>query len=244
MLHKAINQAVYLGMIQKNPADFAVLPKNKKKEMRYFTADEQKRLQEAIKGHRLEMLILLALFTGMRRAELLGLTWKDVHIDLNGQSYLKVTQTLNRIKNPDENAERKTLLIITEPKTQHSIRTIPLLPDIAEKLKTHYMQQTEYLRSIGLPSADFVFTSRTGTPLEPRDFQRDFKNILEQNGLPIVNVHGLRHTFATRSLESGMSVKTLSKILGHSSVGFTLDVYAHVTETLKVEEIGKLQGFL
>lgn len=244
MLHKAINQAVYLGMIQKNPTDFAVLPKNKKKEMRYFTADEQKRLQEAIKGHRLEILILLALFTGMRRAELLGLTWKDVHIDLNGQSYLKVTQTLNRIKNPDENAERKTLLIITEPKTQHSIRTIPLLPDIAEKLKTHHMQQTKYLRSIGLPPADFVFTSRTGTPLEPRDFQRDFKNILEQNGLPIVNVHGLRHTFATRSLESGMSVKTLSKILGHSSVGFTLDVYAHVTETLKVEEIGKLQGFL
>jgi len=244
MLHKALNQAVYLGMIPKNPSDLAVLPKRKKVEMRYFLPEDQKRLQEVIKGDKLEMAILLDLYTGMRQGELLGLTWENVHIEDKGQSYVRVTQTLNRIKNPDENSPNKTILTICEPKTRHSIRTIPLLPEIAEKLKHYHEQQTSYLHSIGLPPAKFVFTSTTGTPIEPRDFQRDFKKILVKNGLPIVNVHGIRHTFATRSLESGMSVKTLSKILGHSSVGFTLDVYAHVTERLKIEEISGLKDFL
>jgi len=89
-----------------------------------------------------------------------------------------------------------------------------------------------------------VFTSTTGTIIDPRDFQRDFKKLLEQNNIRIINVHGLRHTFATRALESGMSPKTLSKILGHSSVGFTLDTYAHVTDQLKAEEMIGLKDFL
>lgn len=244
MLHKALRQAVYLGMIPKNPSDLTVLPKRKKVEMRYFLPEDQKRLQEAIKGDKLEMPILLDLYTGMRQGELLGLTWANVHISEYGQSWLKVVQTWNRIKNPDENSPRKTLLTLNEPKTPHSIRTIPLLPDIAKRLAVYHEEQTAYLQSIGLPPAEFVFTSKTGTPIDPRDFQRDYKRLLVENELPIVNVHGLRHTFATRALESGMSVKTLSKILGHSSVGFTLDVYAHVTEQLKVEEMEGLKGFL
>mgnify|MGYP002626758139 CR=1 FL=1 len=244
MLHKALNQAVALGMIPKNPADAVVLPKCKKVEMKYFTVEEQKRLQEVIKGHRLEMPILLDLYTGMRQGELLGLIWKNVYIDLNGRSCIRITQTLNRIKNPDSNAPNKTILTICEPKTKHSFRTIPLLPEIAEKLNHYHEQQTAYLKSIGLPSAEFVFTSTTGTPIEPRDFQRDFKKILLQNGFELKGVHSMRHSFATRSLESGMSVKTLSKLLGHSNVGFTMDVYTHVTEQLQIEEISGLQDFL
>ena len=212
--------------------------------MRFFLPEDQQRLQDALKGDPLEMPILLDLYTGMRQGELLGLIWDNVHLNENGQSYLQVKHTLNRIKNPDETAETKTLLTICEPKTSHSIRTIPLLPPIAKKLARYHVEQTEYLRSIGLPPAEFVFTSTTGTPLDPRDFQRRFKNFLVKNDLPVVNVHGLRHTFATRSLESGMSAKTLSKILGHASVGFTLDVYAHVTEQLKAEEMAELAGFL
>ncbi|MCR4646301.1 MAG: site-specific integrase [Oscillospiraceae bacterium] len=244
MVRKALKQAMFLGMIQKNPGDLIVLPKRKKVEMRYFLPEDQKRLQEAIKGDKLEMLILLDLYTGLRQGELLGLYWENVHIELNGQSYLKVVQTLNRIKNPDETAPTKTILTINEPKTANSVRTIPLLPEIAQRLAVYHEQQTTFLRSIGLPPAKFVFTSSTGSPVEPRDFQRDYKKILIDNDLPMINVHGLRHTFATRSLESGMSVKTLSKILGHASVGFTLDVYAHVTEQLKIEEMEKLNVFL
>lgn len=244
MLHKALNQAVYLDMIQKNPTDFAVLPKSQKKEMRYFTIEEQKRLQEVIKGHRLEMAVLLDLYTGMRQGELLGLTWKNVHIDLDGQSYIKITQTLNRIKNPDSSSEHKTMLAINEPKTSHSVRTIPLLPEIAERLAMHRLGQENYHQQNDYPPSEFVFTSTTGTPIEPRDFQRDFKKILQKNNIREVNVHGIRHTYAVRAIESGMSVKTLSAILGHSSTAFTMDVYGHVTEEFKHDEISRMKSFL
>ncbi|MCM1228185.1 MAG: site-specific integrase [Clostridium sp.] len=244
MLHKALNQAVYLDMISKNPADFVVLPKKQKVEMRYFTVEEQQKLQEIIKGNRLEMPILLDLYTGLRQGELLGLPWKDVYIDLNGNSFIRVTQTLNRIKNTDNNSESKTILTINEPKTKHSVRSVPLLHDIAEKLDAYRKSHAAYLESKGFPNSEFVFTSTTGTPIDPRSFQRDFKKILVKNNIRIVNVHGLRHTFATRALESGMSTKTLSTILGHSSTAFTMDIYGHVTENLKNDEISKMKGFL
>ena len=119
-----------------------------------------------------------------------------------------------------------------------------MLPDIAKRLAEYKKEQAIILVEKGFPDNCFVFTSTVGTPVDPRCLQRDFKNILIKNGIRVINVHGLRHTFATRALESGMSVKTLSKILGHSSVGFTLDTYAHVTEQLKVSEISGMQGFL
>lgn len=244
MLHKALNQAVYLDMLVKNPADFVVLPKKKKPEMRFFTVDEQKKLQEAIKGDKLEMAVLLDLYTGMRQGELLSLTWENVHIDLDGNSYVKVVQTLNRIKNPDPNGERCTILMINEPKTPHSVRTIPLLSDIAERLEKYREEQADYHKQHGYPAPEFVFTSTTGTLIEPRDFQRDFKKLLKKNGIRDVNVHGMRHTYAVRALESGMSVKTLSAILGHSSSAFTMDVYCHVTEEFKNDEVSRMKNFL
>lgn len=244
MLHKALEQAVNLDMISKNPVTYAVLPKSQKKEMRYFTESEQRKLQEVIKGHRLEMPILLALYTGVRQGELLGLRWDNVHINLSGQSYIKIVETVYRIKNYGGGNEGKTSLIINKPKTRHSVRTIPLLPDIAKKLYDYKMRQAEYLSANGYPYIGYVFTTTIGTIMEPRDLQRDFKKILVQNDMRVINVHGLRHTFATRALESGMSPKTLSKILGHSSVGFTLDTYAHVTEELKTEEMAGMNNFL
>lgn len=244
MLHKALGQAVALQMIPKNPTDYVTIPKGKKQEMKYFTVEEQQKLQKSIKGERLEMAVILALYTGIRQGELLGLPWKNVHIDLEGQSYIKITQTLNRIKNPDLSSPQKTLLCINEPKTPHSKRIIPLIPAVAEKLAEYQKEQAKFFETNGFPPYEFVFYSTTGTLIDPRAFQTSFKLMLKRHNIREINVHGLRHTFATRSLESGMSVKTLSKILGHSNVGFTLDTYAHVTETLKIDEISNLKAFL
>ena len=244
MLHHALDKAVQLDMIAKNPSDYTALPKRKKTEMRFFTVDEQKQLQEAIKGHRLEMAILLSLYTGIRQGELLGLTWKHVHLESNHCSYIRIVQSVNRTKSSYDSDIGKTKLSIQEPKTPNSIRTIPLLPDIAEKLREYRIQQEHYFTSNGLPETDFVFTTKTGNLVDPRDFQRDFKQLLKKKKIREINLHGLRHTFATRALESGMSAKTLSKILGHSSVGFTLDTYAHVTDALKIEEMSGMQNFL
>lgn len=244
MLHKALDQAVNLDMISKNPVTYAVLPKSQKKEMRYFTESEQRELQEAIKGDRLEMAILIALYTGVRQGELLGLKWDNVRIDLNGQSYIRIVETLCRVKNYDETTNNKTVLSVNIPKTRHSVRTIPLLPDIAKKLDEYRMKQREFIFENGYTDLGYVIISTIGTPLDPRSFQRDFKLLLRRNNIREVNVHGLRHTFATRALESGMSPKTLSKILGHSSVGFTLDTYAHVTDDLKFTEMQSMNNFL
>lgn len=244
MLHKALNQTVFLNMLAKNPSDFVTIPKNVKKEMKFFTVEEQKKLQSVLSDKPLDMAILLDLYTGMRQGELLGLKWENVNIDLSGSSYIKVVQTINRIKNYDTDSDKKTVLTVNEPKTPHSKRTIPILPEIAEKLHSYRLSQEKYIAENALSHTGYVFISSVGTMVDPRDFQRYFKNLLKKHGIREINVHGLRHTFATRALESGMSVKTLSEILGHSNVGFTLDTYAHVTEDLKSEAIRGMEGFL
>lgn len=139
---------------------------------------------------------------------------------------------------------KKTFLGLSEPKTPHSIRSIPLLPYIANRLRDYKVEQAEYFRAHNLPMTEMVFTTRAGNLVDPRDFQRDFKLLLKRNGLREINVHALRHTFATRALESGMNIKTLSQILGHSSVAFTLDTYTHVTEELKFDEMSAMNSFL
>lgn len=244
MMHRALNKAVHLDMILKNPSDFVTLPKRKKSEMRFLTLDEQKQLQEALIGERLEMPVLLALYTGMRQGEMFGLKWSYVHLESEERSWLRVVQAVNRFSDRVGEGNKKTFLELSEPKTPHSIRAIPLLPYIAGRLKEYKKEQAEYFREHNLPMTEMVFTTKAGNLVDPRDFQRDFKLLLKRKGLREINVHGLRHTFATRALESGMNIKTLSQILGHSSVAFTLDTYAHVTEDLKFEEMSAMNNFL
>lgn len=244
MLHRALNKAVHLDMILKNPTDFVTLPKRKKSEMRYLTLNEQKQLQEALVGERLEMPVLLALYTGMRQGEMFGLKWSYVHLDSEEHSWLRVVQAVNRFSDRIGEGTKKTFLGLSEPKTPHSIRSIPLLPYIAGKLREYKEEQVEFFQKHNLPMTEMVFTTKAGNLVDPRDFQRDFKLLLKRKGLREINVHGLRHTFATRALESGMNIKTLSQILGHSSVAFTLDTYAHVTEDLKFEEMSAMKSFL
>ena len=244
MIHRALDKAVHLDMIPKNPSDFVTLPKFRRSEMRFLTLEEQKQLQEAVKGDRLEMPVLLALYTGMRQGEIFGLKWAYVHLDSADRSWLRVVQAVNRLSDRTGEGSKKTYLALCDPKTSHSVRAIPLLPYIAGKLKVYKAEQEQYFRDKGLHRSEMVFTSKAGNLVDPADFRRDFKLLLKRSGLREINVHALRHTFATRALESGMNVKTLSKILGHSSVAFTLDTYAHVTEDLKFEEMAGMNGFL
>lgn len=244
MIHCGLEKAYSIGYLNRNISDLVSTPKLVKKERPFFTVEEQTELQKHLPYERIGMAVMLDLYTGMRLGELLGLPWKNVHIDLNGESYIKVSQTLNRIKNPDKTSEKRTLLTIGTPKTAYSVRTIPLLPEIAEKLTAYHEEQAESLKKKGLMDTGLVFTATNGNAYEPRDFQRDFKKLLIRHNIRVINVHGMRHTFATRSLESGMDIKTLSRILGHSSIQITLDLYAHVTDQLQAEHMANLRGFL
>lgn len=244
MIHTALDKAYKMGYVNRNVSDLVTVPKIVKQERRFFTVEEQTELQKYLPDERIGMAVLLDLYTGLRMGELLGLPWENVHLDLNGDSYIKITQTINRIKNPDRNSPQKTILFFDTPKTKYSIRTIPLLPEIAEKLSQHREKQLHLISENGWKDTGLVFLTSTGTPFDPKNFQNAFKAMLKRHNMRIINVHGIRHTFATRGLESGMDIKTLSRILGHSSIQISLDLYAHVTDQLQAEHMENLRTFL
>lgn len=243
MLHKALDQAVKLNLILRNPCDATVIPPNKKKEIRFLTVQEQALLQQAVAGERLGIGIMIDLFTGLRLGELLGLAWQN--IDLEGGSF-KVVQTVNRLKSFDRNDSNSTRIVVGEPKTEKSKRTIPLLGELVSQLQKYKSEQEiEKQNSYGAyQDQGFVLCNELGQPLDPKTYQDFFKRMLKKAGIRDINFHGLRHTFATRALEKGIPAKTVSELLGHSTITITLDLYTHVTEDLKRDAILKLEDLL
>lgn len=174
--------------------------------------------------------VYLCLYTGLRIGELCALKWSDIDLE-NG--ILTVNKTMQRIQNTDNNSNSKTKIIIEVPKSDTSIRDIPLPKHIINLLKKY--------KSINRNNTYFL----TGNMnyIEPRTLQNKFKKYLEKSGVENINFHALRHTFATRAIESGMDVKSVSEILGHSTVKMTLEKYVHITMEQKRKQINKLKPF-
>jgi integrase len=191
------------------------------KEIRPLSAPEARKLLEAARGDRLEALYVLALHTGMRRGELLGLKWEEV--DLHNQT-VRVRRTLTRT----ENGRR---LAIGEPKTKKSRRTVRLTQRAVEALRRHLERQLEDIEVLGDLYGDqgLVFATEAGTPINPSNLrQRSFAPLLKKAGLPHIRFHDLRHTCATLLLSKGVHIKFVQELLGHASVAITLDTYSHV----------------
>ena len=173
--------------------------------------------------------ILICLYTGLRLGEICGLMWRDIDFE---NKTLSVERTVQRVKDISSETKQKTKLIISDPKSDTSRRIIPLpdfLVDILEVLKKE----------------DFIFiVSNSLKPQEPRVYESVFKNMLKKSDVHIINFHALRHTFATRSIESGMDIKTLSEILGHSSVQITLEIYVHSSMELKRSSLNSLAAYM
>ena len=243
MLHKSLDQAVRLRLIPTNPCDAVGLPPRQKKDIRFLSVEEQRRLQEAVQDERLGCAIILDLFTGLRLGELLGLKWENLNLDAG---YLRVCQTVNRLKAFDSTTSAKTQIVVGEPKTKNSKRTISLLANMVSLLKEHKTRQDiEKECSFGAYQDNgFVFCNELGQPLDPRTFADFFKRMLKKAGIANINFHGLRHTFATRALEKGIPAKTVSELLGHSSIVITMDLYTHVTDSVKKQAIEKLKDLL
>lgn len=188
--------------------------KTGKSEINVLTKQEQERLLEIIgddpKGDDLGVLICLK--TGLRVGEICALKWQDISLDAG---YLSVSRTVQRIQCPGD-GRNKTQLYFGEPKSADSRRRIPLPPSL-----------TEVLRKKQKPGDFFVVSERDSTAMEPRSLQRHFKLMLRDAGIRDLNFHVLRHTFATRCVELGIDVKSLSMILGHSDVSITMNTYVH-----------------
>lgn len=174
--------------------------------------------------------ILLSIYTGIRVGELCGLQWKDIDF---GTGTMKINSTVSRIKNLDYNEQNnpeapKTIVIISTPKSASSFREIPIPDFMMEVLKRHKDSGGIYL-----------LTGKTSC-MEPRTVQRKFHTILDICGIPSINIHSLRHAFATRCTEIGFDSKTLSEILGHSSAKITMDIYVHSSMQQKRNCINQL----
>lgn len=203
-------------------------PSVPKKELDILTEAEQKTLVNSIKNNITaeNIGILLSLFAGLRLGEICALQWGD--IDFNN-GLISVTKTMQRIE--VENKATKTEIIIDTPKSQKSIRKIPIPDFLTDELK---------LLSRGCSNEAYILTGSKTRFIEPRAYQYKFKKYLKQANIRDINFHSLRHTFATRAIEQQVDVKTLSELLGHSTVNFTLDRYVHPSFNLKKQNIEKL----
>lgn len=227
VLHRALGQAERWELIARNPARLVSPPRPKKKAAKFFTIEEAQRLLQAAQGDRLEVLLLVALSTGLRRGELLGLRWQD--IDLDGGA-LRVRHTLQRDGS------------LTEPKSAAGLRTI-MLPDVTiQALKRHRKQQIQdrLLAGARWQEGGFVFTSIIGTALCGDNVYKRYRGLQEKAGLPGIPFHSLRHTACSFLAAQGVHPSTAMDVMGHSQVSLTLNVYSHAALEAKREAATKM----
>lgn len=173
--------------------------------------------------------ILLSLYAGLRVGEICALRWEDIAL---GDRLLYVRHTMQRIQSIEPVGPR-TRVVMTTPKSATSARIIPLPEDLAVLIE-----------EMPGPREGFFLTGREDHFWEPRTMQYHFRRALEKCGLPRANYHALRHTFATRCVELGFDVKTLSELLGHSTVSMTMDRYVHPSLEHKREHMQRLSGLM
>ncbi|WP_044973690.1 site-specific integrase [Ruminococcus sp. HUN007] len=210
----------------RNPMKDIVMPKKYKTEIMRLSSSEESALKKYIsENHSLVTLaVTLAMFTGLRIGEICALKWKDIDFD---KRIITVSKTIQRIK--CINGNRKTKLIITDPKSRSSFRTIPFPDSIFS-----------FLREFQSDAEDFVLSGNR-KPVEPRTMQYRFARILKNADLPSVHFHSLRHSFASKCIALGFDMKSLSEILGHSSIEITMNLYVHTSFDQKAEYMNRLK---
>jgi len=183
-----------------------------------WTAEQLRTFLEVVDDHHHGALFRVAAMTGLRRAELCGLRWVDVELD---QAELVVRQSITTVNH---------VPTVSTPKTSRSRRKVNLDPGTVARLRRHRTEQLEQrmLMGGGWTDGGLVFAMPDGSPWNPDVITRRFTLLIEKAGLPRIRLHDLRHTHASHLLAAGTNIKVVSERLGHSSVSFTLDVYAHV----------------
>ena len=223
VLHKALSQAVRWSLVPRNATEAVRAPRPAPNEMRPLAPDEARRLLEVASGDRLQAVYVLAVHTGMRQGELLGLKWDDVDLE---SGLIRVRRTLTR---------NKGRLLLGELKTRRSRRTVRLSESAVGALRDHLERQLEEMEYLGGLYQDhgLIFTTQVGTPVNPSNLRRrSFAPLLRAADLPDIRFHDLRHTCATLLLGSGVHPKFVQELLGHATIAMTLDTYSHFVPSM------------
>ncbi len=230
---QALRQAVRLQLIQRNPCDAVDPPRPVRHEMQTLDYGQSAALLKAAEGGRHYLPILLALTTGMRRGEVLGLRWRDVDLE---HDVLSVTQTLEQTKEG---------IAFKAPKTPRSRRSIELTETTILALRAHRARQAEEKLRAGRAWQDhgLVCARELGEPMIPRDLTKAFQRLCKREGLTL-RFHDLRHTHLTHLMAEGTHPKIASERAGHSSVAITLDLYSHVIPGMQRDAADKVDAAL
>jgi integrase len=235
VLRRSLDQAVKSGMIGVNPVLAVIRPKFKRKETKTLSDSQVRTLLSFAEGGRFEVLFWLAVTTGLREGELVGLKWSDV--DWTGRQ-LGIQRQIQRLSGRG--------LVFSEPKTAAGRRVITLGVTTIEKLRKHLDLQLVARQAAGdsWMENDMIFPSSTGTPMDPSNLYHNFKKLLIVAGLPNIRFHDLRHTAATLMLQQGTHPKVVQERMGHSDISMTLNTYSHVLPGMQDEVAGKLDELL
>ena len=219
VLREALNHAVKWGVLIRNPADAVDPPRPEAKELQTWDGETIHAFLRAAKQGPFSDIYNLAVLTGMRRAELCGLRWERVDLDV---ARLSVAATLQRIVGKG--------LVQGQPKTGRSRRVIALSESALKLLRDVRSRQIEHRLKAGpaWQETGYVFTQEDGSPIDADRVSRDFARIVREASLPYMTLHGLRHTHATMLFSQGIHPKVVSERLGHSNIAITLDTYSHV----------------
>ena len=224
IIRRALNQAVSWQLIPRNVCSLVHAPRPDKKAASFYTKEQLNTLLDTVKGHRWELIYQLLVFGGFREGEVLGIHVEDC--DMVNRA-INVRHQVITVKGG---------MIIGEPKTKSSKRAVTLPVVAFNALKTH-LEQLQ--RKQGL-----IFTTSTGKPISPRNLIRHFKKVIAEAGLPILGIHGLRHSHASLLLAAGEHPKLVQERLGHASITLTLDTYSHVIPSMGREVADRLDKIM
>lgn len=242
ILVTALNKAVRQGQLARNPAALAECPGAPHHEITPLTPAQARQFLDAVAGHRFGPLFLLAIATGARQGELLGLKWDDIDFDAG---YLHIRRALARV--PSEGGEG-AVFQLTETKTARSRRSVALPAFALQALREHRVHQLEERLAAGRNWAEawagLVFLTKAGQPLHGAVVTHSFQKVLAAAELPRARFHDLRHAAATFLLSQGASLKDVQEQLGHSTIAVTGNIYSHVLDEMKQANARRMDALL
>ena len=241
VIHSALKYAVKTDMLIQNVADKVDRPRKNSFQPVFLSADEMQKMFEALRGTKLELPVLVAAFYGLRRSEALGLKWDAIDFERD-------TITIKHIVTNAKIDGKCEIVCADRAKTKSSLRSLPLVSSIREKLLALREQQKENRRICGNCYSKkydgYVFVDAMGNIFNPRSVTANFSKLLEQNGLRHIRFHDLRHSCASLLLANDVPLKQIQEWLGHSDIGTTANIYSHLDYKSKITSANVMDNIL